>query len=98
MVRAHIKKVYDLRRDADIEFKPVATEQDVRLFEEEHGPGPSALQPLLAMYSSISSDWNQAVCRNLLRLLNKNPTRRSKIRFASDDLVFDTLQRKCTTL
>ncbi|KAI0083092.1 hypothetical protein BDY19DRAFT_910854 [Irpex rosettiformis] len=95
-VRKLVKDVWDLSKDADIEFQEVACAADSQAYKDGTGEEPDTEVPRLYMRGSMSSEWNRAVCRSLLEIFKKEYMR--KVAFASEELVLDTIVRKCTTL
>lgn len=96
-VRELVKGVWGLKKDADIEFETVASAADVRAYEDGTGDGPDGDTPRLYMRGSMSCEWNREVCNILLKIF-KEENRMKKVKFASEELVMDTIVRKCTTL
>ncbi len=96
-VRALVKAVWDLSKDVDIEFQEVASSADIKAYEDGTGDGPDAKLPLLYMRGSMSCEWNREVCRVLLDKFKRGEYMKN-VTFASEELVFDTIVRKCTTL
>ncbi|KAI0083231.1 hypothetical protein BDY19DRAFT_910748 [Irpex rosettiformis] len=91
-----VKKVWKLSRDTDIRSQKVACAADSQAYEDGTGEGPDTEVPRLCMRGSMSSKWNRAVCRSLLEIFKKGYMR--KVAFASEELVLDTIMRKCTML
>jgi hypothetical protein len=58
-VRDVMNTFFDLTKDADILYKPLANEDEIEAFENDEGDGPTA--PYLPDFSNLKGEWNHAL-------------------------------------